>query len=217
MAQEANGKSPNMFQQQAQQYPATTGTPVSGAQGQWTTGLCGCFEDCSNCKSWNLLKVFLFFIYCIYFSQLSFLLFSAGCISFCCPCITFGQNVEIIDRGTTCKLQKKKKTKHEQFIQYFINWYSFLPSSCTSWFIIWLCAACAHAGFIYYCLAHVGFASCYSCTYRTKLRASFNLPEDPCADCLVHCCCLPCAVCQEYRELKNRGVDPSIGNWPGFF
>lgn len=158
-----------------------------------------------------------FFIYCIYFSQLSFLLFSAGCISFCCPCITFGQNVEIIDRGTTCKLQKKKKTKHEQFIQYFINWYSFLPSSCTSWFIIWLCAACAHAGFIYYCLAHVGFASCYSCTYRTKLRASFNLPEDPCADCLVHCCCLPCAVCQEYRELKNRGVDPSIGNWPGFF
>ncbi|GKV19461.1 hypothetical protein SLEP1_g29722 [Rubroshorea leprosula] len=29
-------------------------------------------------------------------------------------------------------------------------------------------------------------------------------------DCLVHFCCLPCALCQEYRELRNRGFDVSI-------
>ncbi|KAL3512267.1 hypothetical protein ACH5RR_024984 [Cinchona calisaya] len=97
---------------------------------------------------------------------------TTGCVTCCCPCITFGRNAEIIDRGTT---------------------------------------SCAHAGIIYYCLAHIGFAPCYSCTYRTKLRAYFNLSEDPCNDCLVHCCCVLCAVCQEYRELKNRGLDPSHG------
>ncbi|KAK6921142.1 PLAC8 motif-containing protein [Dillenia turbinata] len=40
----------------------------------WTTGLCGCCEDPANCL-----------------------------ITCCCPCITFGQNVEIIDRGATCE------------------------------------------------------------------------------------------------------------------
>jgi hypothetical protein len=30
-------------------------------------------------------------------------------------------------------------------------------------------------------------------------------------DCLVHFCCETCALCQEYRELKNRGYDMSIG------
>jgi len=30
-------------------------------------------------------------------------------------------------------------------------------------------------------------------------------------DCLVHFCCETCALCQEYRELKNRGYDLSIG------
>ncbi|KAJ8540497.1 hypothetical protein K7X08_032484 [Anisodus acutangulus] len=124
---------------------AMTGSPLAnaGVPGQWTTGLCDCFDDASNC-----------------------------CVTCCCPCVTFGRNVEIIDQGTT---------------------------------------SCAHAGVIYYCLAHVGWACIYTCTYRTKLRAYFSLPEDPCGDCLVHFCCLPCAVCQEYRELKNRGFDPSQG------
>eukprot|EP01018_Ginkgo_biloba_P038956 Gb_02805 [translate_table: standard] len=48
----------------------------------------------------------------------------------------------------------------------------------------------------------------------TKLRSEFNLPEDPCGDCLVHCFCEPCALCQEYREFKNRGFDPALG-WAG--
>ncbi|KAF8024636.1 hypothetical protein BT93_F1723 [Corymbia citriodora subsp. variegata] len=117
--------------------------PAGAVPGQWTTGLCGCFEDPSNCI-----------------------------ITCCCPCITFGQNAEIIDRGGT---------------------------------------SCVVGGLIYYLLAHVGVACLYTCSYRTKLRGLHSLQEDPCADCLVHWCCIYCALCQEYRELKNCGFDPSIG------
>ncbi|KAI6675749.1 hypothetical protein NL676_003655 [Syzygium grande] len=52
------------------------GTPVDSVPGTnlgvWTTGLFGCFDDLSNC----LITIF-------------------------CPCVTFGQNAEIIDRGST--------------------------------------------------------------------------------------------------------------------
>ncbi|KAI5077708.1 hypothetical protein GOP47_0007532 [Adiantum capillus-veneris] len=41
-------------------------------QGQWTTGLCGCFEDLSSC-----------------------------CCSCCCPCIPVGQVVNVLDSGNT--------------------------------------------------------------------------------------------------------------------
>ncbi|XP_054823375.1 protein PLANT CADMIUM RESISTANCE 2-like [Prosopis cineraria] len=43
----------------------------------WSSGLCGCFSDCEAC-----------------------------CITFWCPCITFGRIAEIVDRGaTSCLLQ----------------------------------------------------------------------------------------------------------------
>jgi hypothetical protein len=51
----------------------------------------------------------------------------------------------------------------------------------------------------------------YSCVYRTKMRATYDLDEGECPDFLVHWCCEPCALCQEYRELKNRGFDMGIG------
>ncbi|XP_010271278.1 PREDICTED: protein PLANT CADMIUM RESISTANCE 2-like isoform X1 [Nelumbo nucifera] len=54
----------------------------------------------------------------------------------------------------------------------------------------------------------------YSCTYRSMLRQQFSLQETPCADCLVHCCCDCCALCQEYRELKQRGFSMAQG-WSG--
>nr|GMC85024.1 protein PLANT CADMIUM RESISTANCE 2-like [Ipomoea batatas] len=67
-----------------------------------------------------------------------------------------------------------------------------------------------------YCLI-AGFIGCpclYSCSYRSKLRKDYMLPESPCGDCLVHCCCESCALCQEYRELKHRGFNMSLG-WEG--
>ncbi|CAK9159584.1 unnamed protein product [Ilex paraguariensis] len=69
------------------------------------------------------------------------------------------------------------------------------------------CVACA----LYYALSSVGCGWLYACTYRSKLRGLFKLPEAPCVDGLVHGSCCLCAISQEYRELKNRGVDPSIG------
>ncbi|KAI4347168.1 hypothetical protein L6164_008004 [Bauhinia variegata] len=114
--------------------------------GEWTTGLCDCCEDPGNC-----------------------------CMAFCCPCITFGRNAEIIEGGRT---------------------------------------TCCASGLIFFCLAQIGCAWIYSCTYRSKLRGLYSLPASPCSDCCVHFCCATCALCQEHRELKNRGLDPSIG-WAG--
>ncbi|XP_020255215.1 cell number regulator 2-like [Asparagus officinalis] len=53
-----------------------------------------------------------------------------------------------------------------------------------------------------------------SCFYRKKIRNIFFLEDSPCPDCLLHFCCDTCALCQEYRELKNRGLDANLG-WKG--
>ncbi|EEF34587.1 protein PLANT CADMIUM RESISTANCE 2 [Ricinus communis] len=75
--------------------------------------------------------------------------------------------------------------------------------------------SCATSGAIYGILAWFTGCGCiYSCLYRSKLRQQYMLPESPCNDCLVHCCCEACALCQEYRELQSRGFDMSIG-WHG--
>ena len=39
------------------------------------------------------------------------------------------------------------------------------------------------------------------------------LPESPRGARLVHFCCEFCALCQEYRELRNRGFDMSLGKF----
>ncbi|KAI3466957.1 hypothetical protein Pfo_023620 [Paulownia fortunei] len=137
--------------------PPPTGIPVqpspsalqvqSGVPGPWSTGLCDCFSDVSNC-----------------------------CITCWCPCITFGQIAEIVDRGST---------------------------------------SCGASGALYALIAYItGCACIYSCFYRSRMRRQYMLPEDPCADCLVHFCCESCALCQEYRELQHRGFDMSLG-WHG--
>jgi Cys-rich protein (TIGR01571 family) len=72
--------------------------------------------------------------------------------------------------------------------------------------------SCGTSGALYALLVY--FTGCqwiYSCTYRSKMRAQFGLPEDPCCDCCVHFCCEPCALCQQYKELKARGYDPVLG------
>lgn len=123
--------------------PKAVPPPSQFPEGQWSTGICNCFDDPSNC----LLTCF-------------------------CPCITFGRIAEILDRGnTSCRLQ----------------------------------------GLIYYAMSHIGCEWLYGGIYRSKLRGFLSLPEAPCADWLVHCCCCVCSLCQEYRELKNHGADPSLG------
>ncbi|PWZ52595.1 Cell number regulator 7 [Zea mays] len=74
--------------------------------------------------------------------------------------------------------------------------------------------SCAAAGAIYTLLACFTGFQChwiYSCTYRSKMRAQLGLPDVGCCDCCVHFCCEPCALCQQYRELRARGLDPALG------
>jgi Cys-rich protein (TIGR01571 family) len=40
---------------------------------------------------------------------------------------------------------------------------------------------------------------------REKLREKYGLEENACEDCFITCCCAPCAICQEAREIKTRG------------
>ncbi|ANM59619.1 PLAC8 family protein [Arabidopsis thaliana] len=47
--------------------------------------------------------------------------------------------------------------------------------------------------------------------YREKMRRKFNLVEAPYSDCASHVLCPCCSLCQEYRELKIRNLDPSLG------
>ncbi|KAG7591715.1 Zinc finger CCHC-type [Arabidopsis thaliana x Arabidopsis arenosa] len=117
------------------------------AEGEWSTGFCDCFSDCKNC-----------------------------CITFWCPCITFGQVAEIVDRGST---------------------------------------SCGTAGALYALLYVVTGCACfYSCFYRGKMRAQYNIRGDDCTDCLKHSFCELCSLTQQYRELQHRGFDMNLG-WAG--
>ncbi|KAF9671424.1 hypothetical protein SADUNF_Sadunf12G0046200 [Salix dunnii] len=72
---------------------------------------------------------------------------------------------------------------------------------------------CGTNGMIYGLVGFfTGMACLVSCGYRSKLRARYGLIEDPAPDWLIHWLFEPCALCQEYRELNNRGLDPSIGS-----
>ncbi|XP_076918214.1 protein PLANT CADMIUM RESISTANCE 4-like [Bidens hawaiensis] len=75
--------------------------------------------------------------------------------------------------------------------------------------------SCTTSGLIYCLIASfIGIPCIMSCSYRTKIRNRYGLMETPAPDWVTHCFCEWCALCQEYRELKNRGLDPAIG-WQG--
>ncbi|XP_022775810.1 protein PLANT CADMIUM RESISTANCE 9-like [Durio zibethinus] len=68
--------------------------------------------------------------------------------------------------------------------------------------------SCGISGLVYYAMGNIHCEWLYAGLYRTKLRQLFSLPEAPYGDRFVHCCCCPCSLSQEYRELKNRGPIP---------
>ncbi|KAA3463516.1 protein PLANT CADMIUM RESISTANCE 2-like [Gossypium australe] len=61
--------------------------PSAPIPGQWTSGLCHCFDDPYSCLTLTSRRRFLL-----------------GAITCVCPCITFGQITEIINRGSKCKI-----------------------------------------------------------------------------------------------------------------
>nr|AFK42439.1 unknown [Lotus japonicus] len=106
------------------------------------------------------------------------------CIGCLCPCFLFGKNAEFLGSGT------------------FLG-------SCVTHFALWglVNVGCCFLtdGLL------LGLPGClvstYACGYRRTLRSKYNLPEAPCGDFVTHCCCHLCAICQEYREIRERSGD----------
>ncbi|XP_016481492.1 protein PLANT CADMIUM RESISTANCE 10 [Nicotiana tabacum] len=107
-------------------------------------------------------------------------------IGLLCPCFLFGKNAEFLGSGT-------------------------LVGSCTTHFILWalfntICCFLTE-GIL---LGLPGcFVACYACGYRRTLRSKYNLQEAPCGDFATHFFCHLCAICQEYREIRERSGDSS--------
>ncbi|WZZ83370.1 hypothetical protein YC2023_103942 [Brassica napus] len=75
--------------------------------------------------------------------------------------------------------------------------------------------SCGTAGALYTLIScFTGCGCIYSCFYRGKMRAQYNIGGNDCGDCLKHFFCELCALTQQYRELKNRGFNMDLG-WSG--
>nr|UYD62623.1 plant cadmium resistance 3 [Sedum plumbizincicola] len=73
-------------------------------------------------------------------------------------------------------------------------------------------SSCATNGALYGLLTYLTGCGClFSCYYRSKMRRQYHLQDNSCGDFCLHCWCESCALCQEYRELKNRGFDMALG------
>ncbi|KAK9122531.1 hypothetical protein Sjap_012133 [Stephania japonica] len=103
------------------------------------------------------------------------------CIGLVCPCYVYGRNAEFLGSGS------------------FVG-------SCLAHCILWggstaLCCLVTDGILL-------GLSGCvvagYAYRYRRALRSKYNLPEEPCGDFTTHVCCHLCAVCQEYREIRDR-------------
>lgn len=70
---------------------------------------------------------------------------------------------------------------------------------------------CCVQATVYGLLCTIGIPCVYSFLWRGKMRRRFQLKKGCCGDFCVHCCCEGCALCQEHRELRSRGLDPSLG------
>lgn len=61
------------------------------------------------------------------------------------------------------------------------------------------------------CCLYGILSNCYLCWVphlyeRKKLREKYNLEEDDCCDIASTVCCSACALCQDAREIKFRGI-----------
>ncbi|CAF2050689.1 unnamed protein product [Brassica rapa] len=209
------------------------------ADGEWSTGFCGCCSDCSSC-----------------------------CLTCWCPCITVGRIAEIVDQGSSsccatgalymlsmytvfgsacisCKYRTKMRKQYNlkgsecgDYLKHFFcelcaltQTYRELtkrgfdvPLGCiTCWcpcitfgqvaeIVDQGSTTCGTAGALYALInAVTGCACIYSCFYRGKMRAQYNIEGSDCGDCLKHFFCELCALTQQYRELKNRGFNMDLG------
>ncbi|KAK8958193.1 Protein PLANT CADMIUM RESISTANCE 8 [Platanthera guangdongensis] len=76
--------------------------------------------------------------------------------------------------------------------------------------------SCTSGSFMFILLAPV-LCGCWilASSYRKKLRKKYSLVQAPAEDWILHLFCPFCTLCQEFRELKCRGLDPALG-WMGY-
>ncbi|KAF8400822.1 hypothetical protein HHK36_014124 [Tetracentron sinense] len=72
--------------------------------------------------------------------------------------------------------------------------------------------SCVTGGMLYLVLVVVVCHWNIGFRYRQRIRKAYNLSETPVTDRLAHIYFPACALCQEFRELKHRGLDPFLGN-----
>ncbi|CAA0809770.1 Protein PLANT CADMIUM RESISTANCE 10 [Striga hermonthica] len=133
--------------------PSTQG--IKSDPGQWSSGICACFDDVQSC-----------------------------CVGLFCPCYLFAKNAQVLGSGT-------------------------LIGSCMMHSILWAIVN------TFCCMLTEGLmlglpgclVACYACGYRRTLRSNYNLEEAPCGDFITHFFCHLCALCQEYREIRERSGD----------
>ena len=121
------------------------------------------------------------------------------------PCVTFGQIAEVLDEGEMSKpfmySTKFGKIYSEKMQENELIWW---------W---WMDAACPLGSFIYMLMMPAVCSQwIMGSKYRSKLRNKYGLVEAPYSDVVSHIFCPCCALCQESRELKSRGLDPTLGN-----
>lgn len=67
-------------------------------------------------------------------------------------------------------------------------------------------------GTILFLLFSMMLSGCfYTLFTRKKMRRLYKLKGSNVTDCMAHTFLLPCALCQEYRELNHQGFDPALG------
>ena len=58
---------------------------------------------------------------------------------------------------------------------------------------------------------------CHSCVggeLRTDIRKAYGIQGDGCGDCLIHCCCYPCALAQEAQEIAHVKKQNAASAYP---
>lgn len=61
-----------------------------------------------------------------------------------------------------------------------------------------------HESWFTACLCPLLFCCIGAAVNRRKIRNKYLIEGNLCEDCMFHCFCSPCAVCQEYTEVKIK-------------
>ncbi|GAQ80120.1 hypothetical protein KFL_000460310 [Klebsormidium nitens] len=103
------------------------------------------------------------------------------CLGLWCPCLLFAKNVEMLTGNPSigpCILHSGVGAAVASVMIFFFGPFGLLCSC----------------------------ASCYASMYRKQIRGKYGLEEAPCNDVMLHYCCHFCALCQEFRELREAGA-----------